>query len=1354
MGRTSTASLALSATGAMFSTGLADVIQVPEDQPTIRAAIDIAEDGDVIEIAAGIYTPENTIDPLGKAVTLRGEVDKNGSPITTIDGQGEIRILNFESGEGPDTVLENLLITGGYSSSGSGMLCDGATPTLNNCVFFQNHTETQGRGGGMYCVNGDPILTNCAFRDNHATFGGAMYLYTSSAMLTDCLIEENTARTGAGIYCSYSDLTITDNTFRSNSAYNDGSGAGMYIQGSISPTLNGCLFELNSSTGDGWGVGGGIYVNYSSPNLNECIFRENSADYAGGGILFFYSDATLNDCLFLQNSGSNFGGGIAAAEESNPTITNCVFQENTVGEALYGGGLFCEGGSLPTLTSTAICQNTPDQVYGIYINNIGNCIASSCVDDDGDGIPDECGDGEIDILQVPSKKYPTISSAIAAAGYRDVIEISAGTHLISEPLSPLGKAITLRGATDANGYPTTILDGQDANRVLECTQQENAETVFENLLITGGQADDGGGLHCSWYGRPTLNNCVFLQNAASNEGGALYCEYNSSPTLNDCVFQENSAAYGGGIHSFSFSNPTLTNCVFQANSASHDGGGMNCVYQSNAILTDCIFQENVAVNGGGGIHSSASSMALSSCMFQANSASNGGGMFSTVSNVITDSVFCGNEGGNIWGTWTDDGGNCLRNACQDNDGDGVPDCDGIDSDLELSVPDEYPTIELAMDAAAPGAVIDIAAGTYAPPMTLDPLGKPMLLRGAIDLNGNPTTIIDGQDAGRVFQCTSDEDATTTFENLVITRGQAANGGGMYCQSSSPTLNNCVFLENTALDGGGGLYCRYQGSQPILNDCRFEANSAIDGGGVHCADASDPNLNNCRILENSATGSGGGLYGGTFSIPLLTQTILCGNTPDQIFSEYSDNGGNCISYSCIDADENGIPDKCGDTDIDILTVPSDAYPTIASAIAAAGYGDIIEIAAGTWLPDATLNTQGKRLILRGSVDADGYPTTIIDGRGGIRVLQCSSGEDAETIFENLLITGGQAERGGGMYCNFSSPTLSNCVFKENSATGSQLADGGGGLYCDRSASPTLNNCGFEQNSSTRNGGGIYCDSYSNTTLIDCVLRGNSALTGSGGGAHFRSSSTASLVNCRFDENSAYAGGGMFCDSREVILEGCTFESNSAVNGGGLLNDSSLTLNNCVFEANSASEDGGGMYNESYPELNDCVFLMNSATRGGGMYSDYSDNPTLTNCMFMENSAVEDGGGMYCHYGSDPTLINCVFQANAANKSGGGLYCDTDSESNLTDTILCGNVVDQIRGSFNDNGGNCISQACSLCGLTECPTDLNGDGVTDGEDLGLFFVQWGECLDCSADLNGDGEVDGQDLGLLFVGWGPCG
>jgi hypothetical protein len=47
------------------------------------------------------------------------------------------------------------------------------------------------------------------------------------------------------------------------------------------------------------------------------------------------------------------------------------------------------------------------------------------------------------------------------------------------------------------------------------------------------------------------------------------------------------------------------------------------------------------------------------------------------------------------------------------------------------------------------------------------------------------------------------------------------------------------------------------------------------------------------------------------------------------------------------------------------------------------------------------------------------------------------------------------------------------------------------------------------------------------------------------------------------------------------------------------------------------------------------------------------------------------------------------------------------------------------------------------------DLNGDGVVNGDDLGLLLAAWG-ATGGPADLNSDGSVNGDDLGILLGAW----
>jgi hypothetical protein len=51
--------------------------------------------------------------------------------------------------------------------------------------------------------------------------------------------------------------------------------------------------------------------------------------------------------------------------------------------------------------------------------------------------------------------------------------------------------------------------------------------------------------------------------------------------------------------------------------------------------------------------------------------------------------------------------------------------------------------------------------------------------------------------------------------------------------------------------------------------------------------------------------------------------------------------------------------------------------------------------------------------------------------------------------------------------------------------------------------------------------------------------------------------------------------------------------------------------------------------------------------------------------------------------------------------------------------------------------------------ECPSDFNGDGVVDGDDVIGFFGAW-DAGGLAADFTGDGSVDGDDVIGFFGAW----
>ena len=129
-------------------------------------------------------------------------------------------------------------------------------------------------------------------------------------------------------------------------------------------------------------------------------------------------------------------------------------------------------------------------------------------------------------------------------------------------------------------------------------------------------------------------------------------------------------------------------------------------------------------------------------------------------------------------------------------------------------------------------------------------------------------------------------SNTMLAGFTLTNGQTAasgyvndkqvqSGGGVFCESSSVVVSNCVLVGNSAYIQGGGAYsgtlknCFFVGNSVVagegggatatLENCILVGNSAYDGGG-----AAWSTLNNCVLISNTAAYDGGGASGSTLN----------------------------------------------------------------------------------------------------------------------------------------------------------------------------------------------------------------------------------------------------------------------------------------------------------------------------------------------------------------------------------------------------------------------------------------------------------------------------------------------------------
>lgn len=224
------------------------------------------------------------------------------------------------------------------------------------------------------------------------------------------------------------------------------------------------------------------------------------------------------------------------------------------------------------------------------------------------------------------------------------------------------------------------------------------------------------------------------------------------------------------------------------------------------------------------------------------------------------------------------------------------------------------TISAAVQVAMHGDIVLVADGTYVGPgnRNISFAGKAITVRAEM---GPALCIIDCERQGRAFHLNNSETPSSIIEGFTITHGLASLGGAVRCDFASPSIRDCVLIDNEASSYGGAVYC--SGSHPRLRDCQFVGNTAGLHGGAVYGYISGPTLLRCTLAGNAAGGSGGGGYfvynnptviactiiantaqgygGGICTVSnsaTINNSLITGNTSD------AGGGGLCVSFANV------------------------------------------------------------------------------------------------------------------------------------------------------------------------------------------------------------------------------------------------------------------------------------------------------------------------------------------------------------------------------------------------------------------------------------------------------------------------
>jgi parallel beta-helix repeat protein len=436
--------------------------------------------------------------------------------------------------------------------------------------------------------------------------------------------------------------------------------------------------------------------------------------------------------------------------------------------------------------------------------------------------------------------------------------------------------------------------------------------------------------------------------------------------------------------------------------------------------------------------------------------------------------------------------------------------------------------------------------------------------------------------------------------------------------------------------------------------------------------------------------------------------------------------------------------CAGVSATVLHVPSE-YPTIQAGIDAAGEGDTVLVADGTYTGDGNrdLDFGGVNMVV---MSENGPEATTIDCEASWldphRGFYFHSGEDSSSIVQGFAIENGFAAGsypescGGAIYCGGSSPTI-----VDNTITASTALDDGGGIYCDAS-SPTVEGNMIADNMAHDSGGGIYC-SASSPAIVNNTITANMAVD-NGGGIHCDASSPTVEGNTIAENECGSQGAGICClDNSAATIVNNTIRGNVATNGltrgGGIycLYSPIVVVGNLIAE-NTARNAGGIWVHYSAATIRNNMIVENTCEwSGGGLHCSYPPSAIVTGNTITRNTTAHGGGGLSC-YESSPTIEHNTITENTGGTCGGGIYCSSHSSPTITANTIANNTA--------INGGGIDS------GYSSSPTVINSILWADSASVGQeIYIEYSSSVTVSySDVAGGSLAVHVEPGCMLV-WG---
>ncbi len=413
------------------------------------------------------------------------------------------------------------------------------------------------------------------------------------------------------------------------------------------------------------GRGGGILVDEGAAlTIRSSAVSNNSAAVLGGGIADYGTLTVFGGTVSDNQALGTYGGGIAVfsgAPFSAPfsatlSVSDSILSDNT---ALQNGGAITGVFSTVALNNCMVTGNSAAVYDGGGLNNHGGTLTVN---------------------------HCRVADNTAANGVGGGIINYTGTLTVNGGSVVDGNTAHSGGGIDNSGT-LTMLDSRLSNNTVPhydlgggLFNEGPATATMTDDTLTGNTAGLGGGVLS--IGALTMSHCMLSDNTATYSSGGAIANYGTLVVKDHSVLSHNSAYYGGAIANGGTAtivdsildrnttleygqggaianDGTLTICGSAITNNTADwGGGIDNDYGS-ATLTNCLVSGNTAIEFGGGILND-DTMAIDHCTVTGNTDSwGGGGIANDYLLTVSNSVFSANTPDNIFGGYTDGGGNTF-----------------------------------------------------------------------------------------------------------------------------------------------------------------------------------------------------------------------------------------------------------------------------------------------------------------------------------------------------------------------------------------------------------------------------------------------------------------------------------------------------------------------------------------------------------------------------------------------------------------------------------------------------------------------------------------------------------------------